>query len=268
MSESEGSSQLLADSTTLQKVSGICAAIFAGAAVVMVAYWAHGPNTSKGYLGGLDMEENTFNWHPVLMVTGGIFCLMTSLLSYRVLPLPKTMQKAMHGVMHTAAFICLSIGLACVFRSKNIPEKNPFGGYSSNLKNIHSFIGLGVYILYGLNYLLGILHYAIPGIDLSMKRAYMNTHVFIGIFIMFGAVCAVESGLMMLTGGCGYPVTSADTNPAENYHLLSNGCQLANAIGIVVFLASFLCYYALFRGNSTPKEKNEEPEKAEEPTKV
>ena len=69
---SEPPSQLLHDSTLLQKLSGSSAIIFAAAAMIMTAYWAHGPNTSEGYLGGLDMGRNTFNWHPVLMVAGSI----------------------------------------------------------------------------------------------------------------------------------------------------------------------------------------------------
>ena len=37
---------------------------------------------------------------------------------------------------------------------------------------------------------------------------------------------AVETGVMELVvkiGVCGYDVTSADTNPAQNYHLLPGG---------------------------------------------
>jgi len=239
-------------------MAGVAAVIFACAAMIMTAYWAHGPNTDKGYLGGLDMKENTFNWHPVLMVTGAIFCLITSLLSYRVLPLPKTTQKILHGIMHTAAFICMSIGFACILNANNYKKQSSYDAYTANFTTIHSFIGLGVYILYGLNYLLGLVHYALPGVDISLKKAYMNSHVFIGMFILFGACCAVESGLMVMTGSCTYPVTSADTNPAQNYHLLNAGCRLGNSIGIVVFLAVFLCYYAIFRNGSTPKEKAED----------
>lgn len=243
-------SQLLTDSTKLQRISGVLAIIFATSAMIMTAYWAHGPNTNEGYLGGLDMGRNTFNWHPVLMVTGSIFCLITSILSYRVLPLPKYIQKTLHGIMHTAAFICMSIGLACILNANNYKEQSSYDAYTANFTNIHTFMGLAVFIMYGLNYVLGIVHYVLPGIDLSLKQSFMSTHVFLGIFILVGSLAAVESGLVVLTGSCGYAVDSPDINPAENYHLLTGGCRLANSIGIVVFLSVFLCFYAVFRSNS------------------
>lgn len=247
---SEAPSQLLNDSTQLQKFAGISAVVFAGAAMIMTAYWAHGPNTSEGYLGGLNWKEKTSNWHPVLMVAGAIFCLITSLLSFRVLPLPKTLQKTLHGIMHTAAFICMTIGLVAILQSRNFKKQNSHDAYKSNFTNIHAFVGLGVYILYGLNYLLGIAHYALPIFSLAMKKAFMHSHVFIGTFLLFGSLAAVVSGFTVMTGSCSYTVTSADTNPAEHYHLLTNGCQLANSIGIISVLAVLLCYFAIFRSGS------------------
>lgn len=255
---SEAPSQLLNDSTQLQKFAGVSAVIFAAAAMIMTAYWAHGPNTSEGYLGGLNWKEKTFNWHPVMMVSGSIFCLITSLLSYRILPLPKTVQKTLHGIMHTAAFICMSVGLAAILQSNNFKKQSSYDAYTANFTVIHTYVGLGVYILYGLNYILGIAHYVLPVFSLAMKKAYMHSHVFIGIFILFGSLTAVISGLTVMTGGCVYSVTSADINPAKNYHLLNNGCQLANSIGIVVVLAVFLCYYAIFRNGTTPPEKSDD----------
>lgn len=38
---------------------------------------------------------------------------------------------------------------------------------------------------------------------------------------------------------------NADWNPTHNYHKLTDGCKLANGIGIVVLLSVFLCAYAI-----------------------
>lgn len=38
---------------------------------------------------------------------------------------------------------------------------------------------------------------------------------------------------------------NADWDPALNYHKLSDGCRLANGIGLVVLLSVFLCAYAI-----------------------
>ena len=251
MSDNEPSA-LFANSTLYQKIASVCAVILAGASLIMTAYWAHGPNTSNGYLGGLNWGKEIFNWHPVLMVAGSIFCLITSLLSFRVLPLPKLLQKSLHGIAHTAAMVCMSVGLAAVFYASNDKDKNSYNSYSDNFNTIHSFVGLAVFILYGLNFVLGILHYAVPVLDISLRKSFMSTHVFLGIVILLLAVSAVQTGIMMVTSGCQYEVTSPDTNPAEHYHLLSNGCQLANSIGIVCMAAAVLCYYSIFRNGVVP----------------
>lgn len=181
------------------------------------------------------------------MVAGAIFSLITAVVSYRIYPLSKAWQKTIHGLMHTAAFICLSIGLAAILSAHNYKSRNTRGVYSSNFNSIHTFLGTAVFVLYGLNYLLGMIHFLVPGIHESIVKAYARNHIFIGAFILVLSLGAVETGLMLLTDSCDYDVTRPDLNPAENYHRLSPGCQLANAIGIVVLAAVFLGLYTIFR---------------------
>ena len=247
-------SSLYEQSTQLQKIAGGIAFVFASATLIMTAYWAHGPNTDEGYLGGLNMNEEIFNWHPVLMVAGMFFCLITSMLSYRILPLPQSLQKTIHILVHSAAIVCISIGLACVLASDNKKSKNPYNSYAANFWSIHSFVGICAICLYGLNFLLGIFHYLLPGVSLTMKQNFMLNHVFLGTFILITALSALESGIMLMTSGCSYNTNKPDYNPAEKYHLLNDGCQLANNIGIIAIISVFFCLYALFRfyaGKST-----------------
>ena len=35
--------------------------------IAFTIYWVNGKDTSINFLGGLDWEDNVFNWHPVLM---------------------------------------------------------------------------------------------------------------------------------------------------------------------------------------------------------
>jgi hypothetical protein len=240
-------SALYNDSTQLQKISGVVAFIFGSAAMIMTAYWAHGPNEADGYLGGLNMNKQIFNWHPVLMVTGFVFCFVSSLLTYRLLPVPKAMQKTLHVLSHTAAVVCMSVGLAAVLTSSNNKDKNTYDSYSPNFYTIHSFVGIAVICLYGLNFLLGIFHYLLPGVDIALKQSFMPSHVFLGTFLLFAALAAVESGFMLVTSGCYYQPTKADLNPAEKYHLIPEGCRLANDAGIACLIAVFFCFYAIFR---------------------
>jgi len=246
-------SQLYDDVTNIQKHCGVLAVVFGLGATVLTAYWANNSHISDGFLGGLNWKEHTFSWHPVLMVTGTMLCLITALTSYRILPFSKPMQKNIHGIMHTAAVICLSIGLAAIFLAHNDLSHSSSGTYSDNFTSVHTFVGMAVFVLYGLNYIAGLFHFALPNVDAASNRlanAFLRTHVFLGSFILLLSLAAIETGLMLLTGSCGYNVSSSDTNPAQHYHLLSDGCQFANAIGIVVLLAVFLAFYSIFRFHS------------------
>jgi len=243
--------QVYEDATGLQKTAGVLAILFGLAVTIMVAYWANDSRTNLNFLGGLNWRERTFNWHPVLMVTGTMLCLVTSAVSYRILPFPKIVQKTIHALFHIAAIICLSIGLAAVINAHNYRRHNPNGTFSSNFTVVHTFVGLAVIIFYGLNFLGGIFHFVLPNVNAPLTLAYIRTHVFTGALVLMLSLAAILSGLMILTSSCGYTVTSGDWNPAENYDQLNAGCQLANGIGVVSMLVTFLCFYAIFRFHST-----------------
>jgi len=240
-------SQLYIGSTDLQTIAGWMAIVFALAALIMTAYWANDSRTDLDYLGGINWGRRTFSWHPVLMVAGAIFSSITAVVSYRTFPMSKAWQKTIHGLMHTAAVVCLAVGLAAILSAHNYKSRNMAGAYRSNFTTIHTFLGTAVIVLYGLNYLLGMVHFLIPGINEAIVTSYVRNHIFIGSFILVLSLGAVETGLMLLTDSCGYDVDRPDVNPAENYPRLSPGCLLANSIGIVVLAAVFLALYSIFR---------------------
>lgn len=68
------------------------------------------------YLGGLNTNELLFNWHPVLMVTGLILCSITSLVSFKVIPLPHLLKKYIHASLHSIAVLSIILGLLAVFQ--------------------------------------------------------------------------------------------------------------------------------------------------------
>lgn len=255
---SEQSPVLYKETTATQRFCGIAGVIFAGASMIMTAYWAHGPNVDEGYLGGLNMNEQIFNWHPVLMVAGLVFSLTSGVLSYRLLPIPHTAQKIAHVLCHSGAVVCMSVGLACVLKSANDTSKNPYGAYSPNFYTIHSFIGIAVICLYGLNFILGLFHYMMPNTDIVLKQKFMPTHVFLGTFLLFAVLAAVESGIMYVNSGCYYQPSKADLNPAENYSKLSDGCILGNNIGIMVLISVFYTFYAMFRFGAAKSDRSGE----------
>ena len=68
------------------------------------------------YLGGLNINELLFNWHPVLMVTGLIFCSATALVSFKVIPMDHNTKKYVHATLHTVAVVCIVLGITAVFQ--------------------------------------------------------------------------------------------------------------------------------------------------------
>lgn len=253
-----------------QKVAGGLAVTTAFISFVMTVAWANNTDEANGYLGGYNARKLIFNWHPTLMVAGFIFFFVSSLLSYRMFPFPKKFTKAFHTVTHTSAIICIALGLTAVFVSHNNSDKHEGDiEYYANMVTLHDLIGIAAVALYVLNYFLGFIHFLTPLLSDGMRKLYMPNHIFLGVFTFFVAVFAVETGVLELNtyNGCDYAVAKADLNPASNYHLLNDGCQLSNGIGIMVLLTAFLCSYALIGPGLTvsspaslPKEIDEEKE--------
>jgi cytochrome b ascorbate-dependent protein 3 len=241
-------SNMFVISSVTQKIAGACSIVLAFTAARMVYLWGRSTDTTNKYLGGFEGNVVIFNWHPVLMVSGLILCSICSLLSYRVIPLPKWCTKLVHVGLHTVAISCTIGGLYAVFTSHNYPEYNSGGKYIANLYSIHSILGISAIAVYLLNYALGFYFFLTSLASVAAKKVFVPTHVFVGIISIFISAFAVFTGIQEKSTflGCTYVVTSADVNPASNYHNLPEGCRLANSIGIVVLVSVILCAYALF----------------------
>jgi hypothetical protein len=182
----------------LQRVAAVAAMVTASVALAMVTRLAQNTDTTKNYLGGLNFNQLIFNYHPVLMVAGLVFCSVWSLLAYRVVPAPKFARKVYHIAFHTAAVVCIGVGLNAVIQGNNDPNKNTGGTYYPNLYSLHSFIGIIALILYLQNYLFGFLYFITSWISLPSKRRYRPNHVLFGILGLFVSAMAVATGLMEL----------------------------------------------------------------------
>ena len=60
--------------------------------------------------------------------------------------------------------------------------------------------------------------------------------------------------------GCSYTVDEKDTNPAEHYEDLPEGCRLSNGIGMMTLATLVVILYALWPGRAKDNRKgpNEE----------
>ena len=182
-----------------------------------------------------------------MMVSGMIFCFVSSLMSYRVILLPKYMTKYIHALLHTAALLFVCIGLSAVIIGNNYTDHYTYHVYTANLYSLHSLLGLTAVILYFCNYLLGGFFFLTSYMSVDMKKLFKPNHIYIGVFTLFAAAMAAEAGIMELATevGCHYGVTRADWNPAQNYHKLPDACKLSNGIGLMIFITVLFAGYAL-----------------------
>lgn len=133
----------------------------------------------------------TFNWHPVLMVTGMVVLYSAASLAYR-LPQswvgPKLPWKLGHAAMHLMAFILTVLGLAAVFNFHN-HEKIP------NLYSLHSWLGITTVFLFACQWFLGFVVFLLPWASVRLRSLLKPIHVFFGASILSLAIASVISGI-------------------------------------------------------------------------
>ncbi|KAG8432430.1 hypothetical protein GDO86_016905 [Hymenochirus boettgeri] len=151
--------------------------------LVWVLHWQGG----LGWDGG----AAEFNWHPVLVTAGLIFIQGIAIIVYR-LPwtwnCSKLLMKCIHAGLHLTALIFAIVALVAVFdfhNAKNIP----------NLYSLHSWIGLTVVILYGLQLVLGVSIYLLPFAPNSLRVALLPVHVYSGLLIFVTVIATAFMGI-------------------------------------------------------------------------
>lgn len=153
--------------------------------------------------------------------------------------LPPDVNKVLHSLFMLGAIICSLIGLTAVWKSINDDAR-------SNLSTLHSWIGLIAVILLAQNYIIGAFCFLFKVFPTGVSESYIHIHKSLGLFTLISAVLAICTGIQFITYGCeNYATDGKDSNPAENYHNMSDGCKLANGVGLVVFWGLFLVLYSI-----------------------
>ncbi|ESQ43296.1 hypothetical protein EUTSA_v10014551mg [Eutrema salsugineum] len=146
---------------------------------VMVFVW------SISYRGGFAWESKNktliFNLHPVLTLIGLVFLGGEAIISYKSLPFEKRVKKSIHLVLHAIAIILGIIGIYAAFKHHN--EK-----HIPNLYTIHSWIGIGIIVLYALQWMYSIIVFLFPRVSSTLRSNSLPWHVFLGVFVYVLAV--------------------------------------------------------------------------------
>lgn len=166
--ESEQELKLFVPFVTLAQILGLASVVVT--AVWMGHYW-------KGFQWSSD---EVFNYHPLFMVIGMVFLYADSILAYRVFRNSnKRPVKFLHAGLHIGALVFSIVGLIAVFDFHN--KKG-----IANLYSFHSWLGITVVGLFGLQWLVGFLIYLLPCAGNDLRAAMMPFHrgLGVGIFVL------------------------------------------------------------------------------------
>ncbi|CAJ1952760.1 unnamed protein product [Sphenostylis stenocarpa] len=165
--------------------------ILAIPAIIMVLVW------NIHFRGGLSWNSSNkpliFNIHPVLMLIGVIIIGGEAIISYKSLPLKKKNKKLIHLVLHGMALTLGIIGIYSAFKFHNESGID-------NLYSLHSWLGIGVIILYGIQWILGFVvfmyHGDGDGGSSSLRSKAVPWHVLMGLSVYLLAVGNASLGFV------------------------------------------------------------------------
>ncbi|KAL6127729.1 hypothetical protein ACLB2K_071092 [Fragaria x ananassa] len=157
------------------------------AALVLVLVW------SIHFRGGFAWEATNknliFNLHPFLMVLGLIILGGEAIISYKSLPLRKDVKKLVHLVLHAIALALGIVGICAAFKNHN--ESGV-----ANLYSLHSWIGIGVICLYGIQWIYGFLVFFYPKGSPGLRSKSVPWHVILGLLVYVLAVGNATLGFL------------------------------------------------------------------------
>ncbi|NXY86606.1 CYAC3 protein, partial [Alcedo cyanopectus] len=157
------------------------------ACVALVGAWC------QHWRGGfaLDGSARTFNWHPVLMVTGLVVLYGAAALVYR-LPAArrgaKLPWKLLHSSLALGAFVLAVLGSVAVFSFHN-HQGTP------NMYSLHSWVGLATLLLFSCQWAAGFGAFLLPWAPSWLRALYKPIHVFFGSTTLLLAVASCLSGI-------------------------------------------------------------------------
>ncbi|KAF8379476.1 hypothetical protein HHK36_028911 [Tetracentron sinense] len=137
------------------------------------------------FRGGLAFESSNknliFNIHPVFMLIGFIILGGEAIISYKGLPWRKEVKKLIHLILHAIALIFGIVGIYAAFKNHN--ESG-----IANLYSLHSWMGIGIISLYGIQWIYGFVVFFFPGGSATVRGESLPWHMLFGLFVFILAV--------------------------------------------------------------------------------
>ncbi|KAK7270498.1 hypothetical protein RIF29_23687 [Crotalaria pallida] len=161
--------------------------VLAVVASILVVVW------TVNFRGGLAFDSPNksliFNIHPVLIVIGLIVHGGEAIISYKALPLKKEVKKLIHLVFHAIALGAGIVGIYAAFKYHN--ESG-----IANLYSLHSWLGIGVIVLYAIQWIYGFVIFFYPGGSPAIRRESLPWHALFGLFVFVLAIGTASLGFL------------------------------------------------------------------------
>ncbi|KAJ8565299.1 hypothetical protein K7X08_007875 [Anisodus acutangulus] len=165
----------------------IFAHVFGVIAMILMLVWL------LHYREGVDLDsydpDKIFNVHPLLMFLGVIFLSGEALMAYKTVTGERQVQKSVHLLLHLAAIILGIVGLHAAFKYHD--RRNLRDMYS-----FHSWIGIGTFCLYILQWVIGLCMYMLPYTRIETRSVNLPWHISGGRAIFYMTIVAALTGLM------------------------------------------------------------------------
>uniref|UniRef100_H3GYT9 Cytochrome b561 domain-containing protein n=1 Tax=Phytophthora ramorum TaxID=164328 RepID=H3GYT9_PHYRM len=202
--------------------------------VVLVGYWMGSGLTAYPVKDGVVTETETggfswthgdarvFNWHPLLMSFGFVFCSIQAALVYISLPFSHAVNKVREE------------------------RKN--------------WLGLSVLILFGAHWLGSFVVFFYPGAEKDARASIAPYHVAIGMSILGLVVATVETGILEKLAFNGSCNVNGELNGKTVKGYMAPDCVIGNVIGLFVALtlAALVATIWTSKHNETPKTVGDE----------
>ncbi|XP_057842264.2 probable ascorbate-specific transmembrane electron transporter 2 [Cryptomeria japonica] len=195
--------------------------VFGVTACMLVLYWV------LHYGGGLafhsEKKQRIFNLHPVFMFVGFIFLASQGILSYKIVPVKKDRQKLVHLTLLGLAIILGAIGIYAVFKFHN-------ESHFKDMYSLHSWLGISVISLFGLQWVVGFISFLYPGASKNRRARIVPWHLFFGLFLYVMAIVTVETGIL----------EKLTFEEFKGLNRFSSEAMLVNSTAIVILIFAML----------------------------
>ncbi|TMW58222.1 hypothetical protein Poli38472_011810 [Pythium oligandrum] len=232
---------------TLPALALVLVGIWMGS--VLTSYVKSGDIVTPNKLAGFSWayaDGHVFNWHPLLMTFGFVFCSSQAALVYITLPFPHETNKKIHLALHSIAAVSALVGSIAVFRFHNEHK-------ITNLYSLHSWLGALVWFIFVIQWAFGVYAYFYPGASPTVRASSLPYHIGGGIGVLALIYATAATGVLEKLSFNASCNVSGALNGEEVVGFMASDCKLGNSIGLVLALSLVAVIVVIIEAKLAPR---------------